>query len=341
MAKIVLGIGCSHTPQLHTPANMWDIRAKRDTEDGLPLWYKGERLKYAAVEEKRRAENLAVQTAMDTRQARLEASYRAIDELAAVYARARPDVTVIFGNDQGEMFLDDIKPAFTILGADSFENMPRTEDQKDRLPPGIALADVGHLPEENSVSFPGHPTLARHLATYAIEQDFDVAYSHRQHRPDPARAQTSGMPHSYGFIYKQIMRDNVTAHVPIDNNTFFPPNQPRAARCYAFGKAIGKAIDAWEEDARVCVIATGGLSHFVVDEEFDRDIMAAMEKNDFEHLLSYHEGYYQAGSSEIKSWIAAGGAMLGSGLNGRIVDYYALYRTSGGTGSSAAFMLWQ
>ena len=79
----------------------------------------------------------------------------------------------------------------------------------------------------------------------------------------------------------------------------------------------------------------------VVDEEFDRDIMQAMEKNDFEHLLTYHEGYYQAGSSEIKSWIAAGGAMRGFGLKGQVVDYQALYRTPAGTGSSAAFMAWQ
>ena len=341
MARIVLGIGCSHTPQLHTPAELWEIRAKRDTEDGLPLWYRGERLKYADVADKRLAENLGSQTGLETRQQRLEAAHRAIDELAALFARVQPDITVIFGNDQDEMFLDDLKPGFTIMGAESFENMPRTDDQKDRLPPGIALADVGHLPDESTITLPGHPPLARHLSDYATDNDFDVAFSHRQFRPDPARAQTSGMPHSYGFVYKQIMREFATPHVPIDTNTVFPPNQPRASRCYAFGRAIGAAIESWEEDARVCVIASGGLSHFVVDEAFDRDIMAAMARNDFEHLLSYHEGYFQAGSSEIKSWIAAGGAMHNAALEGRVVDYQALYRTPGGTGSSAAFMAWE
>ncbi len=341
MAKIVLGIGCAHTPQLHTPADKWDIRAQRDTEDGVAMWYKGERLKYAEVEEQRRHLNLAAQTAMEIRQQRLTKSYQAIDQLSEIFATARPDVTVIFGNDQSELFLDDLKPAFTIMGCPEFENMPRTDDQKARLPPGIALADVGHLPDNERKVFPGHPELAKHLTAYAIENDFDVAYSNRQFHPDPSRAQVGGMPHSYGFIYKQIFRDNVTPHVPVDNNTFFPPNQPRAPRCFAFGKVIGEAIRAWDKDLRVCVIATGGLSHFVVDEEFDRDIMQAMQRNDFEHLLSYHEGYYQAGSSEIKSWIAAGAAMAGSNLDGNIIDYYALYRTPGGTGSSAAFMYWQ
>jgi OH-DDVA oxygenase/3-O-methylgallate 3,4-dioxygenase len=77
------------------------------------------------------------------------------------------------------------------------------------------------------------------------------------------------MPHAYGFIYKQIFRDKVVPHVPIDTNGFFPPNQPRAARCLAFGQLVGNAIRGWDADLRVCVIASGGLSHFVVDEDFD------------------------------------------------------------------------
>jgi len=341
MAKIVLGIGCAHTPQLHTPADRWELRAQRDIADGVPMWYHGERLTYAEVEEKRKHLNLHEQTEMSIRRERLAKSCEAVARLSEIFAAAKPDVTIIFGNDQAEMFLDDIKPAFTVMGCPEFENMPRTDDQKSRLPPGIELADVGHLPDEGTRVFPGHPELARYLADYAIAHNFDVAYSHRQFHPDPVCSQTGGMPHSYGFIYKQIFRDNVTPHVPIDNNTFFPPNQPKAPRCYAFGQMVGDAIRAWEPDVRVCVIASGGLSHFVVDEEFDHDIMQAMERNDFEHLLSYHEGFYQAGSSEIKSWITAGGAMQGSGLEGHIVDYHALYRTPAGTGSSAAFMCWQ
>ena len=341
MAKIVLGIGSSHTPQLHTPAGQWDIRAKRDAENGVPLWYRGERLSYAEVLELRRPQGLGAQTKMEIREERLRRSYEAIDRLAGMYAAAKPDVTIVFGNDQGEIFLDDLKPAFTIMGAALFENMPRTATQIGRLPPGIALSDGGHLPDEGTQTFPGHPALARHLAEFAVRRGFDVAYSARQVQADASRAQTSGLPHAYGFICKQIMRDAVTPQVPVDTNTFFPPNQPRIARCLEFGRVIGDAIRAFDEHVRVCVIASGGLSHFVVDEDFDRDIMRAMAANDFEHLLGYGEGYYQAGSSEIKSWIAAGGAMEGCGLTGRIIDYHALYRTPAGTGSSAAFMAWQ
>jgi hypothetical protein len=339
MAEIVLGLGCAHTPQLHTPADKWEIRAQRDKTDGVPMWYKGERMLYAEVLEKRKHLGFDEQTDMATRQHRLESSYAAIDRLSEIFTAAKPDVAIIFGNDQGEIWLRDIKPAFTIMGCEQFENMPRTDDQKTRLPPGIAIADPGHLPDELNV-FPGHPELAQYLCESVMDSGFDISYSHEQHRADPSKAQLSGMPHAYGFIYKQIFRNYVVPHVPIDNNTFFPPNQPKAPRCLALGKAVGEAIRAWDSSARVAVIATGGLSHFVVDEDFDREIMESMRKNDFEDLLKYSEGYYQAGSSEIKSWIAMGGAIQGSNLSGNIVDYYALYRTPAGTGSSAAFMYW-
>lgn len=338
MARIVLGIGCAHTPQLHTAADQWDIRAHRDAADGVPLWYQGARLTYAEVLEKRG--HMDLQINMSAREKRLQASLAAIAMLGDLFAAVNPDVAIIFGNDQAEMFLDDLKPAFTIMGSPEFRNVPRTDVQKSRLPPGIELSDSGHLPDSGASIFPGHPELAMHLARRAVENEFDIAWSSRQFHPDPGRSQSSGMPHAYGFIYKQLFRGRPVPNIPIDSNTAYPPNQPVAGRCFAFGNMIGDAIRAWEEDLRVCVIASGGLSHFVVDEEFDRDIMQAMEKNDFEHLLTYHEGYYQAGSSEIKSWIAAGGTMQGFGLNGQVVDYQALYRTPAGTGSSAAFMVW-
>ncbi len=61
MAKIVLGIGCAHTPQIHTAADKWEIRAKRETEDGVPLFYQGEQMKYAEILEKRENMNFAEQ----------------------------------------------------------------------------------------------------------------------------------------------------------------------------------------------------------------------------------------------------------------------------------------
>jgi hypothetical protein len=298
-------------------------------------------VKYAELLQLRSDQDFGEQTDVETCEQRIDKSHAAIERLSEIYARTKPDITIIFGNDQGEMFLDDVRPAFSIMGCESFENMPRTKKQIKRLPPDLHIADAGHLPEKVTEVIPGHPELAKYLVKLAMKNNFDITYSHRQYRADPAHAHTSGMPHAYGFIYKQIFRDNLTPNVPVDINTFFSPNQPDAARCYALGRIIGKAIRAWDSDARVTVIASGGLSHPVVDENFDRDIIGAMESGDLKYLMSYHDGYYQSGSSEIKSWIAMLGALHGSRLKGHLVDYQALYRTPAGTGSSAAFMYWQ
>jgi hypothetical protein len=340
MAEIVLGIGCAHAPQLHTPVEEWEHHAQRDIEDTESFWYKGERLKYAELLERRGDQNLGEQMDSQICKDRIAKSHASINRISQIFSDAEADVAIIFGNDQGEIFLDDLRPAFSIMGCEQFENMPRTAEQKRRLPANIHIGDKGHLPDKELLAIPGHPELARHLVEQAMIHDFDVTYSHRQHRADPAYAHTSGMPHAYGFIYKQIFRKNPVPHVPIDINTFFPPNQPDASRCYALGRMIGKAVRIWDTDARVAVIASGGLSHPVVDEDFDRDIIEAMESGDLKYLLSYHDGYYQSGSSEIKSWIAMNGALRGSYLKGRLHDYQALYRTPAGTGSSAAFMYW-
>jgi hypothetical protein len=341
MAEIVLGIGCAHAPQLHTPVEEWEQLAQRDTRDAEPFWYKGERANYDELLKARSEQNIDEQLGIEICKERIEKSQEAIYQLSEIFAEAQPDITIVFGNDQGEMFLDDVRPAFSIMGCEKFENMPRTAEQVERLPPHIHIADAGHLPDKETQVFLGHPVLARYLVESAMKHNFDITYSHRQHRADPTHAHTAGMSHAYGFVYKQIFRNKPVPHVPIDINTFFPPNQPDASRCHALGRMIGKAVRAWDNDLRVAVIASGGLSHPVVDEDFDRDIIEAMEGGDLKYLLSYHDGYYQSGSSEIKSWIAMNGALRGSYLKGHLVDYQALYRTPAGTGSSAAFMYWK
>jgi 3-O-methylgallate 3,4-dioxygenase len=78
------------------------------------------------------------------------------------------------------------------------------------------------------------------------------------------------------------MRDNPCPSVMVTVNTFYPPNQPRARRCFDFGQSILKAIRAWDSDQRVALIASGGLTHFVIDEEVDRTFLAALENNDLD-----------------------------------------------------------
>lgn len=339
MAKIVLGIGCAHTPQLHTIAEDWDIRAARDRADGIPLWYHGRKLSYAELEAARAGDGIGDLLDLPTRRAALEASFAAIDRLHDLFVAADPDVVVMIGNDQHEFF-SDIVPAFAVIGADELPNLPRTAEQNARLPVGIEISDHGHLPSER-VSFPGQRDLGRHIARHLAGEDFDVTLCHEKPTVTNDKSLLYGLPHAYGFLYKNVLRDHVKPNVPVDVNCWYYDNSPSARRCYAFGGAVARAIQSWDEELKVAVLTTGGLTHFVVDETWDRWFLDALRRDDQQALSSIPQNELMAGTSECKSWIATSAAMKEAGLSMSVIDYQKLYRTEGGTGSSCAFVAWQ
>lgn len=340
MAEIVLGIGCAHTPQLHTMATDWDIRAVRDRADGIPLWWKGRKLPYAELEAERVGERLGDKLDLPTRQAALDASFAAIDRLHDLFVETDPDVVVILGNDQHEIF-SEIVPAFAVIAAEELSNEPRTPEQNARLPVGIEISDHGHLPEER-VLFPGHREFGLHLGRHLVrEGGFDMTMCHEKPTVRNDRSLLYGLPHAYGFLFKNVMRDRVKPTVPVDVNCWYFDNTPSARRCYDFGGAVADAIAAWDSDARVAVLTTGGLTHFVVDPDWDRFFLDAMRRRDREALSSIPQNELMAGTSECKSWIATAAAMDRVGLTMDVLDYQTLYRTEGGTGSSCAFVSWQ
>ena len=69
-----------------------------------------------------------------------------------------------------------------------------------------------------------------------------------------------------------------------------------------------KAVEGFAGDARVGVLASGGLSHFLVDEDFDRAILKALADKDAAFLRTLPRNKLHAGSSEILNWVAVAGA---------------------------------
>jgi len=43
--------------------------------------------------------------------------------------------------------------------------------------------------------------------------------------------------------------------IPILVNTYYPPNQPTAKRCFDFGRAVTRAVKSWQGKERVAVVA--------------------------------------------------------------------------------------
>jgi 3-O-methylgallate 3,4-dioxygenase len=103
---------------------------------------------------------------------------------------------------------------------------------------------------------------------------------------------------------------------------------------------LTRAIASWPEELTVGVIGSGGLTHFVVDEAFDRLVLDALKTGDATALSAIPENMFQSGTSEIKNWITVAGAMAEAGLTMNLVDYVPCYRSEAGTGSAMGFAHW-
>jgi hypothetical protein len=173
--------------------------------------------------------------------------------------------------------------------------------------------------------------LAQHLIQYLIREGFDVASSSKL-RPE------IGLGHAFTTMYAQIMPHGRFPIVPFMVNTFYPPNQPTPRRCYELGQALRKAIEAWDSNKRVAVVASGGLSHVVIDEEIDRVTVEGLLHKDKEKLCSLPVEKLVFGTSEIRNWIMAAGAL--EHLDMKLVDYVPCYRSVAGTGCAMGFAHW-
>jgi hypothetical protein len=127
--------------------------------------------------------------------------------------------------------------------------------------------------------------------------------------------------------------------VPVLLNTYLPPTQPRAARCYDLGLMLATAVEAVGGGRRVGFLGSGGLSHFVVQPDWDRRFLDALAAGDSDYLRSIPEAQLQSGTSEAKNWIAVAGAC--TGLRFTELDYIPGYRSRAGTGTGMAFGVWE
>jgi 3-O-methylgallate 3,4-dioxygenase len=174
-----------------------------------------------------------------------------------------------------------------------------------------------------------HSGLAVHLIESLMDTGFDLASSKSLRAGE-------GEGHALAYVHRHVVAaDNPVPVVPIFLNTYYAPNQPRPARCYAFGQAVRRAVEAFAGDLRVGVLASGGLSHFLVDEEFDRAILEAVADKDGDFLRKLPRNKLNAGSSEILNWVALAGAAEHLDLDW--FEYVPGYRTPAGTGTGLSF----
>jgi protocatechuate 4,5-dioxygenase, beta chain len=215
----------------------------------------------------------------------------------------RPDVVLLVYNDHASAFSLEIIPTFAIGCAASFN--PADEGWGARPVPVVQ----------------GHPELASHIAQSVIQQDFDLTIVNHM---DVDHGLT--VPLSLMFGQPQAWPCRV---IPFAVNVVqYPP--PSGNRCYQLGKAIRRAIDSFDEDLKVQIWGTGGMSHQLqgkraglINSEFDRRFLDRMV-DDPEALtrISHMEYVRDAGSEgiELVMWLIMRGA-----LDAQVDEIYRFY----------------
>jgi 3-O-methylgallate 3,4-dioxygenase len=326
MARIVLGIGTSHTPMLNAPAEDWPRFIDRDgvrdflDKEGRPATY-AELLDRA---DPRAAAELTPQRFA----ARHAEAQEGVGRLKEAMSRAGLDALVVLGDDHKELYGDDNMPGFVVYHGPTIRNVPL--DRGFKGPDWARRATARYYEDKEPRDYPVDNRLAVHLIGELVDREFDPVAS-------DALPAGKGEGHAFAFVRKRLMDDPELPVVPVLINTYFPPNQPTPARCYRLGQAIRAAVESYPEDIRVGIVGSGGLSHFVVDEELDREVIDAIRRKDGDALQRLPRRKLNSGSSEIRMWIAVAGAV--EHLDCTWSSYVPGYRTPAGSGTGLGFAL--
>jgi 3-O-methylgallate 3,4-dioxygenase len=256
-----------------------------------------------------------VNESLETRWAKWDRCHAAIGSLRERLAALEPDTVVLIGDDQRENLLDDCMPPFTVF----------TGDQVDA---STSLTYFKEPWENNRRSYTVNQPLARYLVDQLMEQGFDPAYAQKTRF-------AGGLGHAFARPLKFIEGERFRV-LPIMVNTYFPP-APSPKRCADFGRALASLIDGYDGSERVVMIASGGLSHTKIDEQLDRDVLQAIERNDLAFLEGLPATDLLEGTSEIRNWIVVAAA---ANRGAEVLEYQPLYRTPTGIGCAMAFAAW-
>ena len=320
MAKLVGVFNTAHSPFCYMPAERWnDVRASRALRADVPM-------DDLETNQKKRAQ---IQEGFATLRAKLK--------------EARPDVLVVFGDDQYECFDFSNFPSFAVYVGDEFEGQTSARDGQFGRP-----ADPNApRPAPQKAKLKGHPEFGVKLLTGVMRHGFDPAFC--MDMPNPEH----GIGHAF-LRPAESLTDFSMPVLPVLLNCYYAP-QPTAERCYQFGKAVRAVIEEDSSDLRVAVLGSGGLWHTPgaknawLDEDFDKAILSRLADGDAKGMAKVFDTYQmpasdssqdvtvrsrgatgmpgapgpQGGTREICNWITA--AAVNEGVKNWVADYIPVY----------------
>ena len=211
--------------------------------------------------------------------------------LADALHAASPDAVLMVSSDHVNKFFLDNMPAFCIGALDALT--------------GPAEGDLGF----GRRSVPSDPELAAHLLRLGLDEGVDWA-----------SAGEWEVDHGFMVPLYLLDPDARIPVVPIHVNCAAPP-YPSLRRCFEVGRWLATAIERWDADKRVAVVAGGGLSHSpgdarmgYIDSDFDRRFLDALTAGRNDDILALTDAEIDAAGSstcEIRIWVLLAGAFAG------------------------------
>jgi protocatechuate 4,5-dioxygenase beta chain len=140
------------------------------------------------------------------------------------------------------------------------------------------------------------PALAWHLAESLILDEFDMTIANEMtvdHGLTVPLSVTCGQTPAWPFPV-----------IPLCVNVVqYPP--PTGARCFKLGMAIRRAVESFDQDLRVVIYGTGGMSHQLqgeraglINREFDTAFLDGMTRDPLALTKITHTEYMRAAGSE-------------------------------------------
>ncbi len=218
--------------------------------------------------------------------------FKGYEPAKAWMARTEPDVVIMVYNDHVNAFDFKIVPTFALGCAEEFP-----------------IADEGWGPRPVP-AVKGYPELAAHLVQSLVLDEFDMTIVNEM---QVDHGLTVPMTLLYGTPRAWPCRV-----IPLAVNVIQYP-APTGHRCYMLGKAIRKAVESWNEDLKVVIFGTGGMSHQIqgpraglVNTPFDTAFLDGLSR-DPQRLVAIQPLEYlrDAGAEaiELVMWLIMRGAL--------------------------------
>lgn len=257
---------------------------------------------------------------------------RAIDKF-------RPDVILLWGDDQYENFREDVIPPFCVLCYDDTVTFPWRRKRAFGAQPieeNEAIENVWGEGVNAGFKVTGAPSIGRHLTKELLARDIDMSYAYRP-------LHYEGLAHAFlntvmfldydrtGFRYPVLpIAVNCYGSRVIANHggpihfgkeltgpDALDPPAPSPARCFAMGAATAAAL--LESPWRCVVAASSSWSHaFLTDATWrlrpdtasDLNYYRALEDRRYEMFRDASlDELEAAGQQELLNWCALAGAM--------------------------------